>query len=896
LMRSLFTACLILIAGFAVVAPPAAADPTTWANESLAAFTGGVQVTAMRSDNDGEKVGITYLTTSGGNALHFLLKPNETAAWTNPNNDITGADVPNGNYQLSHMGGQKWAIFAFITGSLTKFYYTINDGTTWAAGASQNCGTCLNTVFALEPWVYTDSALVIQGVASGGLGGQTQLDYTTGAFPTSSYTLSDNEGGFSSPTQTIPIAGADLIVKDSNPDKYQVWMRGTDGSTYWIASDDFAFWDIPYTTSGGSTKAPLVMTDCPGTGATAAPQAWISATETQAFFLTKNGANNYYACSYVSPNVAGSYTGSYYPSQAPAIAARNAVTNARMVDSNGAGQSVAAVRINNVDLQVIYQSEIDGAWSNVFTATNANTEEFLIEATPTTAYLLYTDNADGGRLEVSTADISVPLATNDPIVSRTLTAERIKGGDTDPDGGSMILRTQTATEQRIRSLDTATLADRQTPYGLGCNANGGTGTEREQGIFAYHDREEGHDYVSFIDCTDTGDRDKGNTWRIRNGALGAPIFSDGGVCASDDFCDTNIQSAGATCDNHIGAGGNDLPDQAQQITDVQSIPISYSRDGTSGQNHATVGFAFNDLATGEIGVWAQTDNHFAPNRECAAKIPFSTPGQTYQICTWSNAGDGNDYLAAVSATANTKTARVTVDVQDVGTVTNFGEFEPDVNLASIPAPGAPWNRAAAIGCGADTDAVILASNGHVNRVSMVGDTGVGETRWSSDYVISGSPQQRGVAFANSGYGAAVYDSGVIKVFNEVGVMNGTLTLPTHTQFIGMDLDDTAQYLYVYLNNGVDGLVLIYETIPFTTGASVPPGTRPGEGCLNNENQIIPCTGEETPPAVDPNDPNALSDGLIPVTRQAAVFGSIAMVMGFALLAYAFTRKRERREE
>lgn len=502
-----------------------------------------------------------------------------------------------------------------------------------------------------------------------------------------------------------------------------------------------------------------------------------------------------------------------------------------------------------------------------FSGSQATTPASVLGSFPTTngihcavisagrLHLVYSDQNANGQLKIQSAAITgaAPGAAT-PYASRDLTAERIKGADIDWDGRVLIVRTQTAGGsgvQQIRSLNTGTgtLSDKGTPYVLGCNAYHGAGTEREEGVFGYYDRNQGAEFTSFIDCTDTGNRDKGQTWRIRNGNLEHPSLGATSVCDQGDFCDDDVTSTTLGCDG----GNTGLPDQTREFSDIQSVPVSFSRGSTGGVNHATVGFAFFDKLTGEIGVWAKTFTN-GPDQQCKATRSFSAPSALYQLCTWTDGLDGtntgNDYMAAVGLEALTKVLRIEVNTATLSA--GSAVPVPQVTLTNIQAPSTPWDHGAALSCGGGTDGLIMSSTGHVNRLHLVGSQ-LGQPMWAADYVAP-AVTQRGVAMANAGYLAAVYNglaASTVTILNgTTGVVRDTIVLPTHTQLVGMQLDDTAQHLFVELNTATDGLVREYDVHALHhNGTSIPPGTRPGPGgttvCLDTDGHAKNCSGTTT---------------------------------------------------
>lgn len=400
----LFFAALLALAGLLSITPPSTATPDEWTTENLATVIGPVAPSALRSEtarDDGEKIGVAFFTASTS-AIRFMLKPDADSPWVMKNTDVTGATVATSEFQLASDGGDNWVILVDAA-SNHKFYYSTDDGATWTFGIERFCNTCNEAIHSLV--ADGGSAFVLDSLSTGPLAFRFVDDYKTGTFSVTPFeegshseSISDNQGGNTAATQTINVIGADLLTTSPG---LRVWFHGTDGQSYFVSSGDGYFWTIPYTTAGGSTKAPILPhTNCPGIALTSGGTSYVSVagtggTDYVALFRTQDGANNAYLCS-SSPSATDAY-----PSSAPSTAQTQPVLSPTIA-TNGFGQYIATARENTLNY-VIYKSSPAAPWELVYSAVNAATDVFAVTATPTKAYFFYLDNSVGGQLTVASS-------------------------------------------------------------------------------------------------------------------------------------------------------------------------------------------------------------------------------------------------------------------------------------------------------------------------------------------------------------------------------------------------------------------------------------------------------------------------------------------------------------
>jgi len=201
---------LILFAGLLIPAVQARTDPTTWTAVSLASITGGgAAISQVHISQLNDEVAIAYIQS--GN-LHFMKCDSNCVVasnWVMKNADLTTTAVPL-QYKMVHgLADNEWLIFGFYVGNAFSFQHSTNDGTTWTGNGGSFFGTCSGChVFDIAP---TGDFLW------GGSGSEVSYGYTPDAgatFPYSS-TISDNQGGATSPTQTIAANSARLIFPNT---------------------------------------------------------------------------------------------------------------------------------------------------------------------------------------------------------------------------------------------------------------------------------------------------------------------------------------------------------------------------------------------------------------------------------------------------------------------------------------------------------------------------------------------------------------------------------------------------------------------------------------------------------------------------------------------------------
>lgn len=824
-------------------------------------------------NHDGERLGLAYLKTST-NAVAFDVR-STTGIWTQKN----AAAIPNADLayeiRLLNLGANHWVIFALIgnPASSVAAYYSTNDGTTWTqtiiTGTSVDADATVIPATASQPQKIGVVACV---------GGNLKYYHSTDGAATFQFIqfIDDNAAsptGTSSANTTCRGSGTNAgdaiaITADLNGQAYVVYRGGSDQPSYVSsngASDNF--WNVPFTSgcsgpnvcpsvNGGTTglivtKNSIVGVSFPHNGDTFFSSRVDSCTTTvpttilAPFSIYAGGA--FTGAPQESP--CGT-TGSAFQKMSPNTCTNwqfnrhdHMAGNSNHVFIAAFGHSsLCTIGGNPSGFEVDLKPSITGAWATTFTDAS-QTNVYDVDMTPAKAWAAYVDTSTG---QVKLSWSSQPTSTT---ISRTFTGTNIIGADADPFRKVIAMRTSTGGVQAIKTLNPATLVDRASDVSNACT-NLATGTQRTKGIMVYHDNSQGNptsgqDYIGYVDCTDSGDRTKGNTWKIRSGELTSPVQPS--YCVSGGFCSTDIQSAGTISDACTQTSGTDLPNKQQDIQNIEAVPMTWATGGTGGVNHATIGFTFNDYSNGHIGAWVKMERNgggLTPDLQCKSDQPFGAAGDGVNICTWRNQntldatghllpGDGKDYIIAMAG--GQADARIwRIDYVERNT---FPSVEPDIVLNPITTlssqGGVAWNQAVAGAC-AGPDVIVEAGQ-KIQRIHAVSGS-LGTPIWSTPVTITPGS---GNFIAESQNGAifAYVDGPNIVIANAwTGSTLNSFAYTSGATVFKLELSDTATTLVSFENKGTDGITEIFDIQTITSAVS--DGQRPCNTTTTAQNCTI----------------------------------------------------------
>lgn len=374
----------------------------------------------------------------------------------------------------------------------------------------------------------------------------------------------------------------------------------------------------------------------------------------------------------------------------------------------------------------------------------------------------------------------------------------------------------------IYSLDPTTLADRHTPLSNNCN--------QIEGVMAYSippgEPASGKQYAGYLNCDGGG---LVSTWSIRGGDLNNPDQS-GTACT--DFCYFDIARTGSP--NNVGIS----PDCTQQsaadfrtgtlsLGNIATLPISWANSEnppTNAPRRAYLGFAFDDAATGNVGVWMINELNNNNDLECMAVANYSSNTEGRQLCSWRDTTNGFDYVAASGTNSPTSAWKITTDTRAGG----------NIQMSQVANLGAPLNKLIGIACTLD-DALTIDATGGVSRIHLVAG-GIGTVLWGPNAGYSAG--SRAIAFSQNGRWGAYYSGATtVSVVNATnGVIVATLTPPTGT-LRDMFIDDTGQNIYVATST----TAARFDVHTTTTSAVVQPGQQ-GNLCRKADGTYGPCGG------------------------------------------------------
>ena len=873
-----FTFVIFTFGSLLAITPYVQAQVTGgWTREIIPSTTGVID--EMQGDNNGESIGIAYRYSSSGKiGFSYSATPTVDSSWAEMNGDVTVGNA-NGPHvaKVLWVNANTWLLAVVYQGgsntNAEKVYRTTDNGATWTATFTHNTptpptdslGTDLARASATKIGYMTNVEASGQGpdYVESNDGGATWNLFASG----NSETLGDNSGADGSAGSNNNGNGGGAVI-GYHAGVFEVfYMHNTvPNQGYHSVAGSGATWTVSY--GNPTCYNDLGGTVCWVAQATGAFSHAAAALVTGNLYTTRvfssAGLTNGYAggltsltlSSNIAPVPANQGSGSFTNIGTCASGTWQTGRTHTAIDANSNDVFVIAWTCGANGLVVKYmQPTTSTPWTTSLTSAGINSNDVETIMTTSKSFVFYTNSTFGSRFELVWTNS--PTAASQPVVSRTITNAFYEGADVDPFKSVLIeriLSTSPSNAEVIYSLDATNLQNRAgpTPLANGCTFQDDGVTWRNGGVMAYHDNSQnpntgGKDFTAFLDCTGT-DKKNANIWKIRGGGLDAPDQS-GTVCVDGDFCGTDISTTASACNG----GNNDLPNRAQEIQDVQAVPIAWTTASTSGINHATVGFAYNDHSNGNVGVWVIMQRNNSEDVECQASLPFSNPGETQQICSWRNAntqdgsgnlvpGDGSDYLTAVGQNAASKVWKVLYSETSNGFATG-----PQIQLSQVLILSSPWDKALAIGCAGPDVLLERASDHHINRIHAVSGA-LGSPMWANDVVPSASVI-RGISMSQNGLVYAYVDGANIQIGNAITGNNyGFVPYTTGASVEWMELSDTGTTLYTVEQSGVDVVTERFD-IQSLTGA-IPDGTRQALNgtstvCVGSSLSVASCTSGNT---------------------------------------------------
>lgn len=379
-----------------------AQDGSVWTTSFVS--TGGSAVDQLAGDNDGERVGLTWRDAATNN-IHFMLcSAAPCTSWTEKNADVSGVDTLTQVF-LQHMTGSHW-VLAGQTGSGVFYYHTANDGTTWTKGSTSIIGGSTQATH-FDPCSDTAST---GGLVAAYWSGSSDLivkvssDY--GSTWGSTVDMSDNQGAGGTPTASISVKGGTVTAAECTTQVWNTQFVGTsDGDTYQTSTSG-GFSTVPYTSNGGTTKDP-VFTSC---STTAGDHLGTNAVATDTWLFDPSAGFDF-ICVHNGVTVQ-----KVPPTPTDNVQINSNSANQGWHSTNSDNQELLAWRYGTAgidDIYVWYRPD-GGSYSQVYTATAADTAIYNLEQTETYGYFFYVNNAFGGRLDYAYSSIFTPETPLNP--------------------------------------------------------------------------------------------------------------------------------------------------------------------------------------------------------------------------------------------------------------------------------------------------------------------------------------------------------------------------------------------------------------------------------------------------------------------------------------------------
>jgi hypothetical protein len=851
-VASLLPLAILLLSSLFLVPGTVAQAATDWTEQSLGLTDSASE---LHLAVDGERVGLTYHFSTAPNRWGFSIRSaGDAGTWVQKSGDLTTGNVldPFNSAQIAganivrclpfHVSGTIWLAACVAQSSIgahnTHMLRSTDDGVTWARVATLGATPSQNGISFATLGSYI--GYTVPGISNTDLLERVYLSGDAGATWPTIYTISDNKGAPTG-TATASVQGG---VGNLLSGFLAGWMTGQ--RIYQADSQDASFWHVPFTNTANcnlddycgppGNSGYCLLKDCaPGvdSGTVQMPvfdSQSVTASSSKlslvygGVWLWQDGATG----AIVQGNPNTNTAAAIYPT-----CTTPASPGLTRVGADGNGATVIAVQQCNAPVAFnVFQKVGSGSWTLSKSLASVSSVDHDVRMTATKTYVAFTDSTIGGQVKVMWAKTpSLFLA----IASTSVT--NLVGFDVDPFNQVVIARTDVGSgTSKIRTFDASSPVLTQrgaSPLSTDCNAG--------DGVMAYSTSANGKQYAGFVDCDDDNIV---TNFGIRGGDLNAPDQS-GTNC--EDFIP--VPGCSYNLDGHLSNAcqGYALPDgPSLQMGNIAAIPIGFEGGGGELTPHVQVGFAYSNQANGNIGTWTSRQQGLGGNEfsTCREEVPFSTPGNTYQICSWRNRIDDKDYIAAVGPSNPTRVWQFTIDPFSI----NSGV---KTRLTPVAAGlSAPFDHLRAIAC-IDNDALVMQEGtGQVSRVHVIGN-GIGGVVWGPIDAPDGILPQRGVAVSRDGKWAAMVSETTVAVLNFTdGSVLDSFASPSDgptDAFKEIRVSSAGQKLWLAYKHSITE----YDVHSITTGVSVAEGTEEdGDGnqiCRNGRNQIIPCVGGPIPP-------------------------------------------------
>ncbi len=448
----------------------------------------------------------------------------------------------------------------------------------------------------------------------------------------------------------------------------------------------------------------------------------------------------------------------------------------------------------------------------------------------------------------------------------------LRGFDVDASGTIAIARTHDAesnTEDNVRTWAAGTLATPGNVVDSDC--------DRFHGVAALRN------YVAFLECNDGTPSDV-DFLKIKNADLGDPDLP--GFCSEGiDFCTGDLDA------NELAGDNSDQ----YEIASVEEIPFDFTVCNNPPDNaecldeggRDAIYFAFaSTFIDGYVGVITYTLNRGADDTSQITRTLLNAGSIPDQLCTVRDSGDGQSYLYVADSEANVKGFTLGFDKQPGSSVPGDGATLA-VQMVESFSGTASTAGARGVACGEERFAILNADK------LTVWERGA-STPYLTKTGLTSVPE-RGIAMSGDGQWVAYASGGNFNVlcitvggcpatdFRDAVAFGANVAeepLPGGT-FNTMQLNGPASAGWVATTTTIQLYNNLYQA---TSGNDT--ACNPGDvGC-----------GPGPEPTPDPDEPGGGfgGGGLLDLAADVAVYTAIAIILGFAVVAWALTGAKQKR--
>lgn len=743
----------LALLGSVLTIPPTKALNSDWTQVVIPGITG--IATQMQVANQGETLGIAYrLFSTSRIGFSTSSTPTVAASWVQKTIDVSGSGLAMQPIKLLAPAANTWTLLAWQdTAQKTAIYHSTDNGATWTATftSTATCAVCQLSDFdeTAGPNSATILAFTLDGLELSTDGGTTWTSQNTGS-------LCDNAGapgqsGTSSNACGASGTSGSLGYHNGHYEWY--WNRGAvpNQGYYSAASANGASWTVGYYSTG----------TCPPGYQNLGTITCRFVTSGAGFSDDSTGMATNPGSPYAFRVLFNGFAGTPYSlitTDAPVAANAVAGTNAEQIITESCtiyGSVHRAVAMSGANkfmepfgncssngLIVRLKVGVAGTWATSFSGYAGMVPKDVAPIfTSTKAFVFYTNSNSGDQLEMIWSVAPSPSVADADVAVTNLT-----GFDVDDSGVTVIARHNAGTIVQVYSGQSLS---------AGASATDADCSGKEDGVSTYTTTTDV--YTTYFECSNAAGN-PANSLKIRNGGLGTPFIPE--PCQSDNL--------GA--DTTTGLDVN-VPDTMREIAGLSAFPLDFSACSSSGLDHVTLSWGFS-TTNGQIGVFAVTKNHDAPDHSSSAFITFDpTSTNVAQMCSWTSA-DGIDHIGAVDPQGGTKFYLPSVTTTGTSISGGLGT-RPHSSISLEYGLSGTFNLAKALSCAQYRAAIInnppaSTANSFAVICIVTGHCPMGISRGQALWTpktIAGSVNARAATLSGDGHWTSYIDQGGIHILN-----------------------------------------------------------------------------------------------------------------------------------